>query len=72
MISIGQYAHLLSHVISYYRIAGIYHESFKFANFANFNAFAKLKLAHDFYSYCFTRSLLHVQPLRFLLCQSLF
>ena len=25
----------------------------------------KLKLAHDFYSYCFARSLLHVQPLRF-------
>ena len=25
----------------------------------------KLKLANDFYSYCFTRSLLHVQPLQF-------
>ena len=37
-----------------YRIVQTYHESFNFANFVNFKRFAKLKLAHDFYSYCFS------------------
>ena len=30
-------------VLLQYHIVGIYHESFKFANFANFKAFAKIK-----------------------------
>ena len=41
------YIHLINlqldyHHILVYRIAGIYYESFNFANFANFKAFAKI------------------------------
>ena len=50
-----------------YRIAGIYHESFNFVNFANFKWYTKIKAStwFLFILFQFARLLLHMQPLQF-------